>query len=125
MKKIDKLHKELESIRFELEDLEKFRDSRPLKKFQRQLQGEASVIREQIKKLTETKQERQQRKILANKKANQNRSAKNKRIWNYVKSIQENYHPEKSLKEIRTQLKKHRQGLENDVSDVAWKNPSP
>ena len=56
---------------------------------------------------------------------NKNRSSKNKRVWNYVKSIQRNYYPNKSLKEIRSLLKKHRQGLETDIPDVAWRNPSP
>jgi len=58
-------------------------------------------------------------------KANRNRSVKNKRVWKYVKSIKENYFPDKSLKEIRTSLKNHRKGLETDIPDVAWKNPSP
>lgn len=125
MTKLDKLHKEIESIQAELEDLEKFRDTEQLRKFKRQLQGEASNLRQQIKELTETIQEKQTRHEDLIEQANKTRSAKNKRTWNYLKSIQENYYPDKSLKEIRSSLKKHREGLETDISDVAWRNPSP
>lgn len=122
---LDKLQKELNTISSELQDLEKFRETNPLKQFKRQLQGELSHIREKIKQLTETPSEKIQRKVARITLANQNCSEKNKRIWRYVKAIQMNYRPDLSLKEIRTQLKKHRQGLETDIPDVAWRNPSP
>ena len=102
-----------------------FRETSPLKKFQRQLRGELSVIKENIRKLTLTKQEKQQLRKHKQTQANRNRSSKNIRSWNFVKSIQRNYFPDKSLKEIRSSLKRHRQGLENDIPDVAWRNPSP
>lgn len=117
--------KEIKKINSELKDLEKFRDTTFLKKFKRQLQGELSTIKEQLRKRKETKQDKVKRRLEKNKIANKNRSAKNKRVWKYVKSIQKNYYPDKSIKEIRSQLKKHKAGLENDVSDVAWRNPSP
>ncbi len=125
LKKINKLQKELELIKSELQDLEKFRDTKALKRFRRLLEGERSNIKATIKILIETKEEKEQRHIELLDKANRNRSSKNKRVWNYVKSIKENYRPDLSLKDIRSQLKKHRQGLETDVSDVAWRNPSP
>ena len=84
-----------------------------------------------LKKAMISKQEvqtKEEKTILRKHKqtqANKNRSSKNKRIWNYVKAIQANYYPNKSLKEIRSFLKKHRKGLETDISDVAWRNPSP
>jgi len=124
-KRVKALKNEFKTIQHELVDLDKFRDTKPLKKFKRQLQGELSHLKEQIKKLTITKKEKNRSKIEKLRKANQNRSSKNKRAWNYIKSIQKNYFPDKSLKEIRSALKKHRQGLENDISDVVWRNPSP
>ena len=78
-----------------------------------------------ITKLQETEGERKKRHKRRLETANRNRSSKNKRNWNYVKSIKENYFPDKPLKEIRTSLKKHRKGLETDIPDVAWRNPSP
>ena len=96
-----------------------------LKKFQRQLEGEKSFVNSEIKKLEETKEQKENQRQLRNELANRNRSSKNKRVWNYIKSIQKNYRPDLPLKEIRSQLKRHRQGLETDVSDVAWRNPSP
>jgi len=124
-KSIDKLQKELKAIQGELQDLERFRDTKTLRRFKRLLHGELSTTKEKIKKLTETKEEKELKRIERLETANKNRSSKNKRVWNYVKSIQENYHPDLSLKEIRSQLKHHRHGLETEVSDVAWRNPSP
>jgi len=125
LRKLDKLRKQLESIQAEIVKLSEFRESQALKKFQRQLKGELSVIKENIRKLTLTKQDKQRLRKHKQTQANRNRSSKNKRVWNYVKSIREKYFPDKSLKEIRSALKKHRQGLETDIPDVAWRNPSP
>lgn len=125
MEKLTRLKKDFESINKELENLNSFRDTPALRKFKRQLQGDLSNIKEQIKKLNETIEEKQAEKIKIHNKANQNRSSKNKRNWNYAKSIQKNYFPDKSPREIRSALKKHRQGLETDIPDVAWRNPSP
>jgi len=125
LKKIDNLRKQLAIIISELEDLDKFRDTQSLKRFKRLLHGELSTVKEQIKKLTETRKDKEERHLELIEKANRNRSSKNKRVWNYVKSIKENYFPDKSLKEIRSSLKKHRHGLETDIPDVAWRNPSP
>ena len=124
-KSIDKLQKELKAIQGELQDLERFRDTKTLRRFKRILHGDLSTTKEKIKKLTETQKERDKRRKQRLETANKNRSSKNKRVWNYVKSIKENYFPDKSLKEIRSSLKKHRHGLETDIPDVAWRNPSP
>jgi len=124
-KRLDQLKKQLEVISSELQDLEKFRDTKSLKRFRRLLEGERSNIKARIKNIIETKEEKEQRHIELLNNANKNRSSKNKRVWNYVKSIQRNYRPDLTLKNIRSQLKSHRQGLKTEVSDVAWRNPSP
>ena len=124
-KSVDKLRKQLIAIKSELQDLEKFRDSKELRKFRRILHGESSNIKEIIHKITETQESKDKRQLQRIEIANKNRSSKNIRVWNYVKSIQRNYFPDKSLKEIRTSLKKHRRGLETDIKDVIWRNPSP
>ena len=125
LRKIDRLRKELTSIKAEIKNLVPFRETSALKKFKRQLEGEKSHILSEIKKSTLTKAEKEKQLQQKRTIANRNRSTKNKRVWNYVKSIQKNYRPDLSLKQIRTMLKKHRQGLENDIPDVAWRNPSP
>jgi len=125
LKKIDRLRKELSSIKTEIGNLVSFRETSALKKFKRQLEGEKSHILSEIKTSTLTKKEKEKEKQQKRTIANRNRSSKNKRVWNYVKSIQQNYHPDLKLKQIRSMLKKHRQGLETDISDVAWRNPSP
>ncbi len=125
MTRLQSLKDQLTNIERELDELKNFRLTPALKRFKRQLEGEASVIRAKIAKLEETEDERKERRKQRLEIANKNRSSKNKRVWNYVKSIKENYHPELTLKEIRSQLKRHRQGLETEVSDVAWRNPSP
>ena len=125
LKKLDRLRKELTSIKEEIKNLVPFRETSALKKFKRQLEGEKSHILSEIKKSTLTKAEKEKQLQQKRTIANRNRSTKNKRVWNYVKSIQKNYRPDLRLKQIRTMLKKHRQGLENDIPDVAWRNPSP
>lgn len=125
MSNLAKLRKQLESIKTEIENLSGFRDTTFLRKFRRQLEGERSVILANISKLTRSKESIVQEHLQRISKANRNRSSKNKRNWNYVKSIQEHYRPDLSAKEIRSLLKKHRQGLESDIPDVAWRNPSP
>jgi hypothetical protein len=121
LNKIDKLQKQLEQIDAEIHSLSKFRDTPFLKRFKRQLEGEKSVILAKIDKITKTAKDRFDGIV----KANKNRSTKMKRTWRYVKAIKENYASDKSAKEIRSALKKHRQGLETDIPDVAWRNPSP
>jgi len=125
MARIQSLKDQLKDMERELEALKIFRITPLLKKFRRQLEGEKSFIKSEISKLEATKEQKIQEKIIINEIANRNRSSKNKRVWNYIKSIQRNYRPDLPIKEIRTQLKRHRQGLETDVSDVAWRNPSP
>lgn len=125
LRKIDRLRKELSSIKAEIENLVAFRETSALKKFKRQLEGEKSHILSEIKTVTLTKKQKEKQLQQKRTVANRNRSVKNKRVWNYVKSIQQNYRPDLSLKQIRSSLKKHRQGLQNDISDVAWRNPSP
>ena len=125
VKRIKRLEKDFESIKEELSKLESFRDTILLRKFKRQLQGELSNIKEKFNKLTETREQKEAGLQKKRNEANRNRSVKNKRVWNFMKSIQRNWYPDKPIKEIRTSWKKHRKGLENDISDIAWKNPSP
>lgn len=121
MKKVEKLRREIERITSEIEKLSEFRQTPFLKKFRRQLEGEKSVLSAKIAKLTKTTKDVIQQLI----KANENRSAKMKRTWRYLKAIKQNYPVNMSLRELRSALKKHKQGLETDVPDVAWRNPSP
>ena len=125
MTKIQTLNDMLRDIAKELDALKFFRITSQLKKFKRQLEGEKSFVKSEIAKLETTKAQKEQERQLRREIANRNRSSKNKRVWNYVKTIRENYHPDLTVKEIRTQLKRHRQGLKTEVSDVAWRNPSP
>lgn len=112
MAKIDKLRKDIDSINLEIKKLTDFRDTAFLKKFRRQLEGEKSVILEKIKQLTITEAEKSADKKKRLEKANQNRSSKNKRTARYVKALQKNYRPDLTYKQLRSLLKKHRQGLE-------------
>jgi len=125
MVKLNDLKKRLETIELELGILIKFRDTPQLRRFRRQLQGEASEIRAKIAKLTQTQEQKDTERKTLLARANHNRRSKMIRNWNYLRSIQANYFPKMSLKEIRKQHKLHRQGLESSVSDVAWRNPSP
>ena len=122
---IDKLLKQLKDIERELESLQIFRLTPQLKKFQRALIGEQSFIKNKISDLSKSKEVRELQKDVLRSMANKNRSIKMKRTWRFLRAIKENYPIDISTKELRTALKKHRQGLETDIPDVAWRNPSP
>lgn len=124
MKK-ESLEKRSKDIERELEALKIFRLTPQLRKFQRTLQGELSFVKNEIARLTSTGEQKQQRRSDLVRRANKNRSEKMKRTWRYLKAIRNNYPVDIPLRELRTALRKHRQGLETDVPDVAWRNPSP
>lgn len=125
MRNLDKLKKDIESIANEISKLSEFRDTPFVRKFRRQLEGEKSTLLQKIRNLTITKTEKKELQSAKTLLANKNRSTKMKRTWRYLKSIKENYPVDLSLKDLRTALRKHRQGLGTDIPDVAWRNPSP
>jgi hypothetical protein len=53
------------------------------------------------------------------------RSGKLRRYWSLIHQMQKVYHPDKTIAWVRKQHKKKMKGLENDIDDVAWQNPSP
>lgn len=55
--------------------------------------------------------------------ANKIRSTKLKRYWRYIKLIRDNF-PNLETNQIRAQLKKRQQGLQSEISDAIWENPS-
>ena len=125
MTNLDKLQKHLKDIERELESLKVFRLTPQLKKFQRALMGEQSFIKNKISDLSTSEETRRVQRAGVQSLANKNRSEKMKRTWRYLKAIRENYPVDIPLRQLRTALRKHRQGLETDVPDVAWRNPSP
>ena len=122
---LDKLQKHLKDIERELESLKVFRLTPQLKKFQRALIGEQSFIKNKISDLSTSEETRRVQRAGVQSLANKNRSEKMKRTWRYLKAIKSNYPVDLSLRDLRTSLRKHRQGLETDIPDVAWRNPSP
>ena len=128
-KKAGDLRKRLEELQGELAAIKKFRKSKQRDLFVRQLVGEHSYVKRQLSKLLSspsfskpvTKRQKQRRLTLANRQ----RSIKMKRTWDYFRAVQQNYYPNMSLRELRSLFKKHKEGLETDVSDIAWRNPSP
>ena len=125
VKKIESLKQRIKLIQKELRALSSFRPTKQLEQFRRQLAGEYSYAKRQLDLIQASKKAREAERRERVKKANRNRSEKMKRTWRYLKSIQENYHPNKSLRELRSMFKKHKEGLETEIPDVAWRNPSP
>lgn len=123
--KLESLQKRLHEIQSELDSLQGFRQTSKLQQFKRYLVGELNFVKRQISNLQTKKESKEREKQDERKRANINRREKMKRVWRYVKSIQENYAPDKSLKEIRSMLKKQKEGMETEIPDVAWRNPSP
>ena len=124
-KKIDKLKKQIQSIIQELSNLEKFRDSTSKKKFARELMGERQVIQAKIKKLSESTKIKKEKLFQRKTSANIRRSQKMKRNWKYFNSIYDNYNTGLSKKQIRSEFTKFKKGLQNSISKIIWRNPSP
>ncbi len=83
-----------------------------------------------LRKRISVQLERLERKLIPETKqdlkavANVKRSGKLRRYHNYIRQIRNNF-PNFSYSEIRKQLTKRKQGLESDVPDAVWQNPSP
>ena len=125
MGKLQKLTQELDKIKKEIESLKTFRQTKQTREFLRRLFAENSYILNQIKKLQLSSEAKKEEQKQRRQKANLNRSAKMSRSWRFFKAIQENYLPDKSTKEIRSQFSEFKKGLETDISEVMWKIPSP
>ncbi len=125
MKKIEKLKEQLAKNLIEIKQLETFRKVKLVNELVRNLFAEQSNLKHEIKKILATKEQKEKIKQVRNKIANKNRSEKMKRGFRYFRAIQENFFPEKSTKEIRSAFSKHRRGLESNISDIIWRNPSP
>lgn len=82
-------------------------------------------LTDKLQKINQTQKSKEEEKQKRRSNANKNRSQKMRRSWNYFKAIQKNYDTKKSLKEIRSDFTKMRKGLEYDIQDVIWRNPSP
>jgi hypothetical protein len=125
-KRLEDFKKSFENIEKEIRVLQSFRSTPQQRRFLRQLFGERSYINRQIALATAAPApllaaERQKRAAEANK----NRSEKMKRTWRYFSSIQENFYPDKSKKVLRSEFTKRKRGLESDIPDLIWRNPSP
>lgn len=119
------MRNQLDAVKKEIESLKSFRQTKHTKQLLRQLFAENSHITNAIRKLqlsSESKQKEHQQK---KQRANQNRRIKMSRAWRFFRAVQENYLPDKSTKYIRSQFSKFKRGLETDISEVIWRNPSP
>ena len=108
--------------------LKQFPDTATVRRLRRELsaQGEAAkrIIRKKAKKESWYKNTLFQ-KIKSLEQSQLNRSSKMKRYYRYLKSIQKNYFPDTPLKQLRTMYKRKKQGLDVDVSDIVFTDPSP
>jgi len=125
MNKKERLEKALKSNQEEISTLQSFRQTKYVKQLLRQLFGEQSFIKNQIRPLQSSKESKEHTRQQRLLRANQNRSEKMKRIWRYFKAIQENYPVKMSLREIRSAYSRHKRGIDTDISEVMWRNPSP
>lgn len=125
MRKIQKIQKELDSNIQEIEKLNSFRSDKFVNQLKRKLFEEQSNLRHQMKKLQETIKEKLASKQEQKIKANQNRSTKMSRSWNYFRAIQKNWFPNMSTKEIRSAFTKFKKGIETEIKEPTWYNPSP
>lgn len=122
-RKIAALKLRLGKIDQELSALRQFRRTPHIEKLERHLQGERSYVKEQIRKLERERIEKPFERTAA--EANKRRSESMKKQWRFFKAIQKNQYPDKSVKEIRSEYSKLKKGMESDIPDVVWRNPSP
>jgi len=115
----------MDLVSLEIERLREFRQTPVLRKFLRQLIGEKMILQDKIRKKNQSEESKKQEKQKRRTDANKKRSQKNRRNWNYIKSIAKNYDTGKSVTELRTEFSKFKKGLESDIQDVIWRNPSP
>ncbi|MGI0074154.1 MAG: hypothetical protein ACREA3_10130 [Nitrosotalea sp.] len=125
MKKLQKLRNQLGSVKKEIDSLKTFRPTKQTGQLLRHLFAENSRIVNAIKKLQLSSESRQKERQQRRQRANLNRRTKMTRGWRFFKAIKENYLPDKSTKEIRSQFSKFKKGLETDIAEVIWRNPSP
>lgn len=125
MGKIIELRTEIETIKREIESMKIFRQNSQSKKFLRQLIGERMNLQSKIRSLEKSKKSKDEEKQKRRTDANKQRSQKMKRLWNYFKSIDKNYDTGKTLPQLRSEFSKFKKGLETDIQDVIWRNPSP
>lgn len=112
-------------ISSEIERFKEFRITPESKKFLRQLHGERMTLQGKIRKLEQTTKSKEEEKQKRRTEANKKRSQKMRRLWNYFRSITKNYDTGMTERELRTEFSKFRRGLETDIQDVIWRNPSP
>lgn len=125
MRKVAKLRTEIEAINKEMELLKRFRQIPQTKKLLRQLIGERMTIQNKIRNLEKSKKSKEEEKQKTRTDANKKRSQKMRRLWNYFRSIDKNYNTGKTIPQLRTEFSKFKKGLETDIQDVIWRNPSP
>lgn len=125
MKKLQKFLDELGVVAKDIKLAKTLRPTKYTRELLRQLFAESSQITNKIKNLQLSTESRQKKREIRKQRANQNRRAKMSRAWRFFKSVQKNYLPDKSTKYIRSQFSKFKRGLETDISDVIWRNPSP
>lgn len=122
---LDRLEEQRQAIAREIEQLQSFRQTKQTRQLLRHLFAENAYILNKIRTLQQSEESRQVEIQQRRQRSNVNRSHKMKRSWNYFRSIQEAYFPDKSLKEIRSQFSKFKHGLESDINEIIWRNPSP
>ncbi|NMJ86975.1 MAG: hypothetical protein EX285_03940 [Thaumarchaeota archaeon] len=118
MSKIPKEKTKMEDL---IKLLKQFPDTATVRRLRRELsaQGEAA------KRIIRKKAKKESQKIKSLEQSQLNRSSKMKRYYRYLKSIQKNYFPDTPLKQLRTMYKRKKQGLDVDVSDIVFTDPSP
>jgi hypothetical protein len=107
---LDKLDEILESIKGL-----KIKEAISLKN-RLQKEKEKLVPKVEPQEINITKEEKQQL-------ANQKRSRKQSKYWNYIKLIRDRF-PHLKTKDIRAQLRERRKGKKTKIPDAVWQNPS-
>ncbi len=108
---------DIDKLRDQIDQLKNLPNIKEVIALRKRLQSEITRLSKPVEKPQKLVEELN---ILANTK----RAGKLKRYHNYIRQIRNNF-PDLSYNQIRKQLKERKKGLDVDIPDVVWQNPSP
>ena len=101
--------------------LKQFPNTSTVRRLRRELSAQGKVA-ERIVKLKAKKAVDKEKAV---KTANVMRAGKMKRYYRYLKAIQKNFFPDTPLKQLRTMYSRKKKGLDVEIDDAVWDDPSP
>ncbi len=104
-----------------IELLKRFPNTSTVKRLRRELSAQGKAA----ERIAQLKDKKAVDKKKAATHANEMRAGKMKRYYRYLKAIQKNFFPDTPLKQLRTMYSRKKKGLDVEIDDAVWDDPSP